>query len=63
VAGHQARCYQSIRQQTCWLVPVRFGMGGRLKLITRKRIEAADEEIAHNPRARSAKLRIAEKIT
>ena len=33
-----------------------------LKLVTRKPIEAADEEIAHNPRARSAKLRVAEKI-
>jgi 16S rRNA (cytosine1402-N4)-methyltransferase len=33
-----------------------------LKLITRKPLVPADEEIARNPRARSAKLRAAEKI-
>jgi 16S rRNA (cytosine1402-N4)-methyltransferase len=33
-----------------------------LKSITRKPIEATPEETARNPRARSAKLRIAEKI-
>lgn len=32
-----------------------------LRAITRKPIEASDEEISRNPRARSAKLRIAEK--
>jgi 16S rRNA (cytosine1402-N4)-methyltransferase len=30
--------------------------------VTRKPIVAADEEIARNPRARSAKLRIAERV-
>ena len=33
-----------------------------LKLITRKPIQPSEEELAHNNRARSAKLRIAEKI-
>lgn len=33
-----------------------------LKIITKKPITASDEEIKHNPRSRSAKLRIAEKI-
>ena len=33
----------------------------RLKLITRKPIVPTDEEIARNPRARSAKMRVAEK--
>lgn len=33
------------------------------KLITRKAIVPSDEEIALNPRARSAKMRVAEKIT
>jgi 16S rRNA (cytosine1402-N4)-methyltransferase len=33
-----------------------------LKVITKKPITAQDEEIANNPRARSAKLRIAERI-
>ncbi|MCF0051309.1 16S rRNA (cytosine(1402)-N(4))-methyltransferase RsmH [Dyadobacter sp. LJ53] len=33
-----------------------------LSSVTRKPVEASDEEVARNPRARSAKLRIAEKI-
>lgn len=33
-----------------------------LKLVTRKPITPSDEEIARNPRSRSAKLRIAEKL-
>jgi 16S rRNA (cytosine1402-N4)-methyltransferase len=33
-----------------------------LKDITRKPITAAEDEISHNPRARSAKLRVAEKL-
>jgi 16S rRNA (cytosine1402-N4)-methyltransferase len=33
-----------------------------LRSITRKPVEATPDEIARNPRARSAKLRIAEKI-
>ncbi|MBX3101153.1 MAG: 16S rRNA (cytosine(1402)-N(4))-methyltransferase RsmH [Bacteroidetes bacterium] len=32
------------------------------KLITRKAVQADEQEIAHNPRARSARLRIAQKI-
>jgi 16S rRNA (cytosine1402-N4)-methyltransferase len=32
-----------------------------IKILTNKPIEATDEEIARNPRARTAKLRIAEK--
>jgi 16S rRNA (cytosine1402-N4)-methyltransferase len=33
-----------------------------LKVITKKPIEATEEEIKQNPRARSAKLRVAEKV-
>ena len=33
-----------------------------LKLITKKPIVPTDEEIERNPRARSAKMRVAEKI-
>jgi 16S rRNA (cytosine1402-N4)-methyltransferase len=38
------------------------GAKGTLKLINRKPIEASEEELEENPRARSAKLRIAEKL-
>lgn len=34
---------------------------GELSLVTRKAVVASDEEVARNPRARSAKLRVAEK--
>ena len=33
-----------------------------LKIITSKPVTAGDEELQQNPRARSAKLRVAEKI-
>lgn len=35
---------------------------GRLKIITKKPVEAGEQELAINPRSRSAKLRVAEKI-
>jgi 16S rRNA (cytosine1402-N4)-methyltransferase len=35
---------------------------GDLKIITRKPIEANERELTDNPRARSAKLRVAEKL-
>lgn len=38
------------------------GASGELKLINRKPLIPSDEEIAQNPRARSAKLRVAEKL-
>ncbi len=38
------------------------GGGGTVKLVNRKPIMASEEELSHNPRARSAKLRIAEKL-
>jgi 16S rRNA (cytosine1402-N4)-methyltransferase len=34
----------------------------RLNILTRKPLEAGDEEVARNPRARSAKLRVAERL-
>ena len=37
------------------------GLEPKLKLITRKPIVASEQELEHNNRARSAKLRIAEK--
>ena len=38
------------------------GKTPKVKLITRKPIVSGDEELEHNPRARSAKLRICEKL-
>ncbi|MBX0327626.1 16S rRNA (cytosine(1402)-N(4))-methyltransferase RsmH [Oscillochloris sp. ZM17-4] len=35
----------------------------RLRIVTKKPIEAGEDELAANPRSRSAKLRVAEKIT
>ena len=41
----------------------RLAREGSLKLLTKKVIGPSDEEIKRNPRARSAKMRVAEKIT
>ena len=38
------------------------GRKPKLKLVSRKPIVSGEEELAHNPRARSAKLRVAEKV-
>ena len=39
----------------------RLAREGTLKILTKKVIQASDAEIAVNPRARSAKMRVAEK--
>ena len=44
------------------IVKQRFRGDDRLKIITKKPLVADDEEIQANPRARSAKLRIAERV-
>ena len=38
------------------------GRTPRLRIITRHPLVASDDEVATNPRARSAKLRVAEKV-
>ncbi|WP_058301840.1 16S rRNA (cytosine(1402)-N(4))-methyltransferase RsmH [Gorillibacterium timonense] len=38
------------------------GKKAKLRLVNRKPLEATSEELEHNPRARSAKLRVAEKL-
>lgn len=38
------------------------GAGSRARIITRKPIRPSDQEVENNPRSRSAKLRVAEKI-
>ncbi|WP_256992901.1 16S rRNA (cytosine(1402)-N(4))-methyltransferase, partial [Paenibacillus sp. SSG-1] len=38
------------------------GGKGEMKLVNRKPIVPGEDELAQNPRARSAKLRVAEKI-
>ena len=40
----------------------RLAQEGTLKILTKKVIQASDAEIAANPRARSVKMRVAEKI-
>ena len=39
-----------------------FRQDDRLKIVTKKPVVATEEEVATNPRARSAKLRVAEKV-
>lgn len=39
-----------------------LGLESELRILTKKPIVAADDELVNNPRARSAKLRVAEKI-
>ena len=38
------------------------GKKPKMKLVSRKPITAGDDELSYNPRARSAKLRVAEKL-
>ena len=40
----------------------RLAHDGTLKILTKKVIQASDAEVAANPRARSVKMRVAEKI-
>jgi 16S rRNA (cytosine1402-N4)-methyltransferase len=44
------------------IVKQRFRSDERVVAVTKKPLVSGDEELAHNPRARSAKLRIAERI-
>jgi 16S rRNA (cytosine1402-N4)-methyltransferase len=44
------QCFQKLAQE------------GVLKILTKKVIQASDAEIAANPRARSVKMRVAEKL-
>jgi 16S rRNA (cytosine1402-N4)-methyltransferase len=39
-----------------------LGLESELKILTKKPIVADENELVNNPRARSAKLRVAEKI-
>jgi len=38
------------------------GREAKIKIITRKPIVSSNEEVSNNPRSRSAKLRVAEKV-
>jgi 16S rRNA (cytosine1402-N4)-methyltransferase len=41
----------------------RLAREGRFRVLTRKVIQPSEEEVRSNPRSRSAKMRVAEKIT
>jgi 16S rRNA (cytosine1402-N4)-methyltransferase len=55
--------YHSIEDRLVKHAFQRLAREGSLKLLTKKVIGPSDEEIKRNPRARSAKMRVAEKIT
>ncbi|MBI2711667.1 MAG: 16S rRNA (cytosine(1402)-N(4))-methyltransferase RsmH [Bdellovibrio sp.] len=44
------------------LVKIRFKDGDDFKALTKKPLQASDEEVSRNPRSRSAKLRVAERL-
>jgi len=44
------------------IVKLRFRSDGRVVRVTKKPLQAGDDELARNPRARSAKLRVAERL-
>ncbi len=54
--------YHSLEDRRVKQSFVRFETEGILRRVTKKPLTATDEEIAENPRARSAKLRVAEKV-
>jgi 16S rRNA (cytosine1402-N4)-methyltransferase len=59
-------CFRDLAKDPGLPVDIALQMGidpyAKLKLLTRKPLVASDEETARNPRARSAKLRAAEKV-
>ena len=55
--------YHSIEDRLVKHAFQRLAREGSLQLLTKKVIGPSDEEIKRNPRARSAKMRVAEKIT
>lgn len=53
--------YHSLEDRQVKQCYQRFAQEGTLKILTRKVIQASEAEIAANPRARSAKMRVAER--
>jgi 16S rRNA (cytosine1402-N4)-methyltransferase len=54
--------YHSLEDRPVKQAFQRLAQEGTLKILTKKVIQASDAEIAANPRARSVKMRVAEKI-
>ena len=53
--------YHSLEDRPVKQAFQRLAQEGTLKILTKKVIQASDAEIAANPRARSVKMRVAEK--
>ena len=54
--------YHSLEDRPVKQAFQRLAQEGTLKILTKKVIQASDAEIAANPRARSVKMRVAEKL-
>ncbi len=54
--------YHSLEDRTVKQTCLRHVQAGLLRKVTKKPMIATDQEVASNPRARSAKLRIVEKL-
>jgi 16S rRNA (cytosine1402-N4)-methyltransferase len=54
--------YHSLEDRLVKRAFQKYERDGILKILTKKVIQASDEEVRNNPRARSAKMRVAEKL-
>ena len=54
--------YQSLEDRMVKHAFQRLAREGSVQVLTKKVIQPGDEEIRNNPRARSAKMRVAEKL-
>lgn len=62
IVKHRFAYYASDKESTSGIGGMFLGKEPVVKILTRKPIEATEEEIKRNPRSRSAKLRVIEKL-